>query len=152
MVTSLILSFAGSEDEAPERILSIVLGLVGLVALSRSGWFNQLLTPLIQLALSRSTTLVSRDYAALLRLREDYRVAEAEGRRGTWLEGRQLRGLDLPAEGLLILGIVLRSGEYVGAPPADFVFSRGDTVVVYGREQDLEEIAQRPSSDARAHE
>ncbi|MDP9368868.1 MAG: TrkA C-terminal domain-containing protein [Chloroflexota bacterium] len=152
VVTSLILSFAGSEDEAPERILFIVLGLVGLVALSRSAWFNRILTPLIQRALSRSSTFVLRDYAALLHLREDYRVAEVEVRRESWLEGRQLRGLDLPAEGLLILGIVQPSGEYVGAPPADFVFSRGDTVVIYGREQHLEEIAHRSSSDARAHE
>ncbi|MDQ4099983.1 MAG: TrkA C-terminal domain-containing protein [Chloroflexota bacterium] len=152
VVTSLILSFVGSEQEAPERLLIIVLALTGLVALSRSRWFNQLLTPLIQRGLSRSTTLVLRDYAALLHLREDYRVAEVEVRPGSWLEGRQLRTLDLPAEGLLILGIVQPSGEYVGAPPADFVFSRGDTVVIYGREQRLEDIARRPSRDAGAHE
>ncbi|MBW3632780.1 MAG: TrkA C-terminal domain-containing protein [Chloroflexi bacterium] len=152
VVTSLILSFAGSEDEAPVRIVIIVVGLAGLVLLSRSGWFNRLLTPVIQRALSRSTALVLRDYAALLHLREDYRVAEIEVHEGSWLEGRQLHALDLPAEGLLILGIAQPTGEYVGAPPADYVFSRGDTVVVYGREPRLEEIARRAPSDSRAHE
>lgn len=152
VVTSLILSFVGSEDRAPDRLLIIVGGLVGLVTLSRSGWFNRMLTPIIQRALSHSTPLVLRDYAALLHLREDYRVVEFEVRPGGWLEGRQLRDLDFPAEGLLILGIVQPSGEYVGAPPTDFVFSSGDTVVVYGREPNLEEVAQRRSSDSRAHE
>jgi hypothetical protein len=152
VVTSMILSFAGSEDEAPERLLILVAGLVGLVALSRSRWFNRMLTPVIQRALSRSTTLVLRDYAALLHLREDYRVAEVDVRSGSWLEGQQLCALDLPAEGLLILGIIQPSGGYVGAPPADYVFSKGDTVVIYGREQHLEEIARRSSSDDQAHE
>lgn len=130
----------------------IVGGLVALVALSRSSWINRMLTPLIQRALSRSSTLVLRDYAALLHLREDYRVAELEVRRGSWLEGRQLGNLDFTAEGLLILGIVQPSGEYVGAPPSDFVFSPGDTVVIYGREPRLEEISRRRSADDQAHE
>ncbi|MBA2453570.1 MAG: TrkA C-terminal domain-containing protein [Chloroflexia bacterium] len=152
IVTSLILAFAGEEDRAPEQLLIIVGALVGIVALSRMGWFNRRLIPLIQLALSHSTPLVLRDYSALLHLREDYRVAEFEVRPGGWLEGQQLRTLDLPAEGLLILGIVQPSGGYVGAPPADFIFSTGDTVVVYGREPSLEEVAQRRSSDDQAHE
>jgi hypothetical protein len=151
VITSLILSFVGSEEQAPDRLMIIVLGLTALVALSRSGWFNRMLTPIIQRALSRSTTLVLRDYAALLHLREDYRVAELEVRRGGWLDGRQLDSLDISAEGLLVLGIVQPSGEYVGAPPADFVFSEGDTVVIYGREPHLEEMAQRRASDVGAH-
>lgn len=152
VITSLILSFVETEDRTPERLTIIVLGLVGLVALSRSGWFNRMLTPIIQRALSRSTPLVLRDYAALLHLREDFRVAELEVRRGGWLEGRKLADLDFPAEGLLVLGVVQPSGEYVGAPPADFVFSPGDTVVIYGREPQLEEISRRRSNDAQAHE
>jgi hypothetical protein len=152
VITSLILSFVGSEEEAPNRLAIIVVGLVALAVLSRSGWFNRMLTPIIQRSLSRSTPLVLRDYAALLHLREDYRVAELEVRQGGWLEDRQLKDLDFPAEGLLILGIIQPSGEYVGAPPADVVFSPGDTVVVYGRESRLEELSRRRSSDDQAHE
>ena len=152
VITSLILTFAGSEEQAPDRLMIIVLGLTALVALSRSAWFNRLLVPIIQRALSRTTTLVLRDYAALLHLREDYRVAELEVRDGGWLDGQQLRELDFPAEGLLVLGVVQPSGEYVGAPPVDFVFNKGDMVVVYGREPRLEEIARRRASDVGAHE
>jgi hypothetical protein len=152
IVTSLILSFVGQEDRAPVHLVIIVGGLVGIVLVSRSGWFNRRLTPIIQLALSRSTPLVLRDYAALLHLREDFRVAEFEVRPEGWLEGQQLKDLDFPAEGLLVLGIVQPSGEYVGAPPSDFVFSSGDTVVIYGREPKLEEISQRRSADDLAHE
>ena len=152
VVTSLILSFAGSEAEAPTRLLIIVGGLTGLVILSRSGLFNRMLTPIIQQALSRSANLVLRDYAALLHLRDDYRVAEVEVREGTWLDNQKLGTLDLSAEGLLILGVLQSSGDYVGAPPSDYVFSRGDTVVVYGREQRLEDIAQRSPTNDRAHQ
>ena len=151
IMSSLVLAFVGSEDQAPDRLMIIVLGLVALVVLSRSAWFNRMLTPIIQRLLSRSTTLVLRDYAALLHLREDYRVAELEVRAGSWLDGGRLDQLNLPAEGLLVLGIVQPTGDYLGAPPPDYVFSEGDTVVMYGHEQRLEEIAKRPTDDARAH-
>lgn len=151
VISSLILSFVGSEEQAPDRLVIIVLGLTALVALSRSTWFNRVLTPIIQRLLSRSTTLVLRDYAALLHLREDYRVAELEVRAGSWLDGGQLDQLNLPAEGLLVLGIVQPTGDYLGAPPPDYVFRKGDTVVIYGHEQRLEEIAKRPAEDSRAH-
>lgn len=152
VISSLILSFVESENETPNRLVIIVLGLAGLVVLSRSAWFNRMLTPIIQRALSRSTTLVVRDYAALLHLREDYRVAEIEVQADSWLEGGQLDTLDLPKEGLLVLGIVQPTGDYLGAPPSDYVFSRGDMVVVYGHELRLEEIAGRSSRDARARD
>lgn len=151
VMTSLILSFAGSENQTPDRLAIVVLGLVVLVVLTRSAWFNRLLTPLIQRALSRSTTLVLRDYAALLHLREDYRVAEVEVRPGSWLNDQALQGLDLPAEGLLVLGILQPSGTYLGAPPADYTFAVGDTVVIYGREEHLEDIAGRGARDTSAH-
>jgi hypothetical protein len=152
IITSLILSFVDSEERAANRVMIIVIGLAILVLLSRSEWFNRLLTPIIQRALSRSTTLVLRDYAALLHLREDYRVAEIEVRRGAWMADRQLSDLDLPSEGLLVLGIVQPAGTYIGAPPADFVFSEGDTVVIYGHEPRLEELARRRAHEGEAHD
>lgn len=152
VISSLILSFVESEDETPKHLLIIVLGLAGLVVLSRSAWFNRMLTPIIQQALSRSSTLVVRDYAALLHLREDYRVAEIEVRANSWLEGGQLDTLDLPKEGILVLGIVQPTGDYLGAPPPDYVFSRGDMVVVYGHENRLQEIAGRSARDAWARD
>jgi hypothetical protein len=151
IMSSLVLSFVGSEDQTPDRLMVIVLGLVVLVVLSRSSWFNRMLIPIIQRLLSRSTTLVVRDYAALLHLREDYRVAELEVRGGSWLDGGQLDQLNLPSEGLLVLGIVQPTGEYLGAPPSDYVFGTGDMVVMYGHEQRLEEIAKRPADDTGAH-
>lgn len=150
VISSLILSFVESEDETPKRLLIIVLGLAGLVVLSRSAWFNRM-PPIIQRALSRSSTLVVRDYAALLHLREDYRVAEIEVRANSWLEGGQLDTLDLPKEGLLVLGIVQPTGDYLGAPPPDYVFSRGDMVVVYGHENRLQEIALRCPGSRRGY-
>lgn len=46
--------------------------------------------------------------------------------------------------GLLVLGIRRANGEYLGAPSPETVIGAGDTVVLYGREADLDELDDRP--------
>ncbi|HEV2072127.1 MAG TPA: hypothetical protein VGR29_00680, partial [Thermomicrobiales bacterium] len=60
VITSLILTFVGSEEQAPDRLIIIVLGLTALVALSRSAWFNRMLIPIIQRALSMPQQILPR--------------------------------------------------------------------------------------------
>ena len=152
-VGSLILGFAGEQKTATStRIGVLVLGLAALWAFSRSAAFERLTTPLIVRVLRRTTTLELRDYAGLLHLRERYRVGELPVRAGEWLQGRTLRELDLPAEGVTVLGVEGRGGEYVGSPPPGLKLREGDRVLAYGREERLDELAERHAHDAAARE
>lgn len=149
-ISSLVLSFTGTGANA--RTLAYILGGAGLlILLARSRWFNRLVTPLIERALSRATDLEVRDYARLLGLQREYRVAEVDVGSGDWLADETLAELDLPSEGVLLLGIE-RDDMYVGAPGPETAVQPGDTVILYGREDRLRELSERETSDVRARE
>lgn len=151
-ISSLVLSFAGPDEQTPERLAVLFLGVLGLLALARSRAFNRLLTPLIRRSLQRYTTLDLYDYANLLHLREDYRVAEVDADPGNWLTRAPLGELSLGEEGVIVLGIVRQSGEYIGAPTPNQRIQAGDRVIVYGRASRVQELRRRPVSDQTAHE
>jgi len=149
-ISSLVLSF--TDGGADARTLAFILGGAGLlILLARSRWFNRLATPVIEWALRRTTGLDVRDYARLLGLQREYRVAEIDVSSGDWLADETLADLDLPSEGVLLLGL-RRDDEYAGAPGPDTEIRPGDTVILYGREDRLRELSERASDDVRARE
>ncbi len=149
-IATLLLSFVDAGEATPERLLVLIAGIGALITLARSRLFNRLLTPIIEGTLDRYTTLELRDYADLLGLREDYRVVEIEVAPDTWLADRNLADLDLPSEGVLVLGVSRPGENYIGAPPADLCLRPEDQLIVYGREHRLDELATRASGDTAA--
>ena len=148
-ISTLVLSFTQSGGD---NLLSAayILGGVGvIVLLAQSRWFNRLLTPVIELALSRTTELVVKDYARLLGLQGEYRVAEVDVDAGDWLAGETLAELDLTSEGVLVLG-VRRNDSYIGAPQSETETRPGDTLVLYGRRDRLQELSGRDAEDTDA--
>lgn len=150
-ISTLMLSFIGAGQTAPGRLLVLLLGVLALIGLARSHTFNRLLTPVIKRALSGYATLDLRDYADLLHLRGDYRIVQIDVEPQSWLARRQLATLDLPAEGVRVLGVSRSEGEYVGAPPPELRLHPGDSLIVYGREPRLHELSGRHRGDQDAH-
>ncbi|PSB15035.1 TrkA-C domain protein [filamentous cyanobacterium CCP1] len=150
-ISTLLLSFVGSGQTAPERLLVLLLGVCVLIGLARSRAFNRVLTPLIERSLARYTTLDLRDYADLLHLREDYRIVEVEVEDGTWLANHAIGELNLAAEGVLVLGVKRSREDYIGTPPADLQLRPRDLLVLYGRKHRLHELSDRASGDQFAH-
>lgn len=152
---ALVLSFANAEPtERGTRLTILLAGLTALVALSRSGWVDRRISPLIARLLTRYGDLDARDYSALLHLAGDYSVMEIGVEPGDWVTGRTLGELRLRDEGVIVLGITRADGEYVGAPHFDTAIEPGDTVVAYGRSATLCELDRRaagPAGDA-AHD
>ncbi len=146
VVTTLILSFAGAGGRgALWRILLLVAGVAGLLALARSAAFDRLLERAISRALARYTDLDVRDYAALLRISGEYTVAELLVEEDDWVANQRLEELDLPSEGLRVLGIVQPDGTYLGAPGGATRIEPGDTLVLYGRSEAVAAIDRRKS-------
>lgn len=127
------------------RGLELGLGLLALLFLSRSRWIDQRLTWLIGRLLQRFTDLPTRDLDNLLDLTGDYAVSELAVRFGDWLAGRTLGELDLRSEGVIVLGVTRCRGGYLGVPEPTTRVEDGDVLVVYGREQDLDEVDDRPA-------
>ena len=83
-----------------------------------------------------------------------YSVNEIGVKEGDWLAGKRLRDCRLPEEGVTVLGIYRADGIYLGVPRADTNIYAGDTLVLYGRADDLRELTFRRDdpSGQKAHE
>lgn len=121
----------------------LIGGLLALYLVARSSWVEKMLRRGIERMLQRHTDLARRDYGSLLRLGGGYRVAELKVEAGDWMAGRTLRELDLPKEGVLVLGITRGDSSYVGAPRADTRIEAEDTVMLYGTEERISALDQR---------
>jgi len=126
-----------------EQIALLVGGLAALYVTAQSRWLERLMARGIERVLARHTDWARRDYASLLRLGGDYRVVEMTVQEGDWMAGQALARLDLPDEGVLVLGVTRRDGGYVGAPRGETVLEAGDLVMLYGRAPVLAELDER---------
>lgn len=156
IIISLVLSFAstGDGDGRLTRLLWLLGGVVVLWGAANSGPVERGLRRAIRWGLQRWTDLDVRDYAGLLKLSGDYAVTELKIEEENWLAGKQLSECRLTDEGVTVLGISRADGDYLGVPQADTEVRAGDTLILYGREDSLEELDTRPAdaSGDQAHE
>ena len=146
-VSSLILSFVNtsesSEAYAGLRLMALIAGVTGLWVLAQTEWVDRQLTKTIEAALKRWTDLEVRDYSGLLHLSRGYSVVEMEVEPGDWLAQRELAGLRLADEGVLMLGVECADGNFLGAPRGKTKLSPGDTVIMYGPSDLLANLDER---------
>ena len=143
-VTSLLLGFVNAEASQTVRrggVLSV--GLIVLLLLTRLRFLERVLGRFTRWALANWTTLETRDLASLLRFSHEYGIIELHARGEDWLVGRPLGRLHLPDEGIVVLGLHHHDGHFYGVPTGQTVISAGDTVIAYGRIEQLQELDDR---------
>lgn len=150
-ISTLMLSLLGAGQATPERLLVLLPGVVILLWLARSRGLYRITTPILKRLLSRYTTLELQDYADLLHLHEDYRIVEIHIEPDSWLASKTLGDLELPEEGVQVIGLVRPDEEYIGAPSQTYRLKTGDRLVVYGRNLRLQELSTRHSGEETAH-
>lgn len=145
VLASLLLSFTGSSGsgDAFRRMVLIAAGLALLFRLARSRFVDKVVSRIIDRSLARFTDLDVQDYAGLLRLDDDWIVAELLVDEGDWFCGYTLRELALPEEGVVVLGIQRAHGRWVGAPKSTAQLHTGDVVTLYGRRPTIDRIDAR---------
>lgn len=143
-VGALILGFAGVESASAgiERALVLVTALAGLIWLSRRESVDRVLRRVIERFLRRWTSIDVRDYAELLHVSRDWRIAQVAVAPGTWLVAGPLDDLRLPDEGVVVLGVE-RDGDWIGAPGRNVQLHPGDIVVLYGKRGVLNDLKER---------
>lgn len=148
IIASLVLGFsAAGPREAAQRVGVLVVGLLLLLILVRSDRAARLLRRRLERTLARLTAADVRDYTRLLGITEEYAVQESVVAEQDWLAGRELRELDLPGEGVLVLGVRRKEGAYIGAPGARTRLAPGDVVLLYGHEDQLVDLGSRPAGN-----
>lgn len=134
-------------------MLAIGLWLLWMVASNRR--IERHLNRVIAFTLRRWGNLEVKDFIAILQLQNGYAVTELLVEPHDWLADKTLIDLKLPQEGVLVLGIQRREGIYLGTPAGDTEIRSGDTVVLYGPIDRIEELDQRrrgQQGDAAHHE
>jgi hypothetical protein len=145
-MTSLILSFVnnGGAQSFMLKTGVLVAGLLLLLALAQSSWVDRRLSNLVTWALKTYTSLEVRDYAALLHLAGDYRIAEMQVQPDDWMAGRLLGELNLISEGIIVLGVTRKDGSFIGAPHGETQLNPHDNLLLYGRAASFEKLEDRP--------
>lgn len=150
IIISLILSFLGPGDETAKvtRLLWILIGALILWLAASSKTIDKYMARAIEKILKKWANLQLRDYASLLRLAGGYNVKEIHVREGDWLSGKNLRTCYLPEEGITVLGINRSDGSYVGGPKGDTEVYPGDTLILYGKAEKLQQLDKRRADRA----
>lgn len=145
IVLSLILSFAGEGDRQTVlvRLAMLSSGLIALTLISKSRLVDRWLAYAMRRALRRWTDIDLRDYAGLLKLSDGYAVMEIQLQGEDWLTNQTLNQCRLREEGVNVLGITREDGSYVGVPKGNTKIYGGDTLLIYGRAEDLKELSKR---------
>lgn len=145
---TLIISLLGIEQETDVlRLIVLVGGTLALFVFSRSKAIDRVMRRVITWALARYTDLETRDYATLLQLHGNYRIAELLVEPEDWIVGKSLAEMHLRRDlGVLVLGVMMPDGEYEGAPGGNFVVEADQVLVVYGLPTAVSEL------DRRRHE
>ena len=144
-LSSLMLTFL-----LPNNRSSLVYSLIFIVVALSALWFtikskavDRWLSKVIDRALKKYTDIDVKDYAAILHLSGEYQISELRVRNESWLAGKTLLELDLKSEGINVLGIQQKEGEYIGAPGGDDVINAGDVITMYGKAEIFKNIDAR---------
>ena len=148
-VSALILSFVSAGGTTLLfRLGYICGGVLILWIIFSSAWIGRRLSKLISLALRRWTKLDVRDYSSLLRLSGNYTVTETLVEPKDWVADKDLGELDLPKEGVLVLGIQRADRSYIGAPTGNTRIYENDIMILYGQQRALVELDRRRAGHA----
>ncbi len=146
-VGGLLLTFINTEAaQTLQRSVILVVAVLGLLIAFHTKAANRLIERATRAAIRRFTSLDVRDYAALLRVENDFGLIEMQVQAGEWLADRALASLHLTQEGVIVLGVHRAAGHFVGTPTGETVINAGDSVLAYGRIETLQELATRPEA------
>lgn len=150
LMASLVNSTGGGLQIWIRNLTLLFAGVVLLMLLASSTWVDRRMSPVIEWAVRRFGKVQARDYAALFRLANGYAITEMLVEADDWLANRTLIDLNLPAEGVLVLGVQRGGGGYLGAPKGTTEILPGDTLILYGLIERLDELDARKADRAGA--
>jgi len=154
-MASLILTFVSTNLESQQNVLRLAIilgGLSILYFLAKSQWIEKRIARLIDTALKKFTNLDIKDYVELLNLNGEYEITVINTRSSSWMKDKKLKDCNLREEGINIIGIRRKSGNYIGTPHGDTKITEGDQLILYGRKNSLQNLEKRKQDIAGQHE
>ncbi|MBK5212788.1 MAG: TrkA C-terminal domain-containing protein [Flavobacteriaceae bacterium] len=145
VMSSLILTFV-LPDTLSSKLYGLVIVVTGLSLVwwaVESKWVDRGLSKLINRMLKKYTDLEVQDYAAVLHLKDDYKISEKKVGEEDWMANKTLQELDLRHEGITILGIDRKECDYIGSPTGSFEIHPEDVITIYGKAEVIKNLYSR---------
>lgn len=142
VMSSLILTFV-LPDTLASKLYGLIIVVVGVSLVYwaiRSEWVDRVLSKIINKMLKKYTDLEVQDYAAVLHLKDNYRISEKKIAENNWIANKTLRELGLRYEGITVLGIDRIGRDYVGNPTGSFELLPDDVITIYGKEENIKSL------------
>ncbi len=154
VMSSLILTFVLPDTLATKLygLLIVVVGMSIVWWAIKSKWVDRGLSKLINRMLQRYTDLEVKDFAAILHLKDNYKISEKRVAPDDWLAHQTLKALRLREEGITVLGIDRKHNDYFGSPSGDFEILPQDIVTLYGKAEGIESVYHRKKNYKAQHE
>jgi Trk K+ transport system NAD-binding subunit len=102
-----------------------------------------MINPLINRLLDRYTGIRTKDFSSMMRVMEDFEIAEVDVADNEWMKGQTLADLHLDDEGLLALGIIRNDSTYIGVPRGKYEILEDDRLVIYGKTDRIASLSER---------
>ena len=125
------------------RLGVLLFGISALWYFATANIFERAMWGVNMWALKRWSRIDVQDYHRLLRFAHDFVVWEMYIDAEDWLVEKTLLQAKLASEGILVLGIERADGTYVGAPRGETLIEVGDALIIYGRQESLEQLDAR---------
>ena len=145
VMSSLILTFV-LPDTVSSKLYGLGIVIIGLSLVwwaIQSKWVDRVLSKIINRMLKKYTDLDILDYAAVLHLKDDYKISEKKVEEDNWMANKSLKELDLRHEGITILGIDRDHSDYIGSPTGSFEILPEDVITIYGKAEVIKNLYSR---------
>ena len=129
------------------NIIVILLAILLLIKVSLNKEITRKLTKKIQGKLIKSPTFTKRPVEEILRLAEGYGIAEVTLNEGCGDVGKTLSASSFRQKDILILAIERGRGGVVPAPRASDQLLSGDTVICYGKLENVDKIGKTANKE-----
>ena len=145
VMSSLILTFVLPDTLATKLygLLIVVVGMSLIWWAIKSKWIDRKLSKIINRMLQRYTDLEVTDFAAILHLKDDFKISEKRIAPDDWMANQTLIQLNLREEGITVLGIDRKDNDYFGSPSGEFEILPDDVVTIYGKAEGITSVYNR---------
>ncbi len=142
-ISSIVLSFASSTNlqQTMLRLILLLISVIVLYMILRTEFIDRKISTYIKNLLKKYANVDANDYADLLRVKQDYAIAEVMLHDDSKVANKKIQDCGLSKDRILVIGITKANGHFIGSPKGTDLMEVGDHIIMYGNRDALKKVA-----------